>query len=137
MSNIKTLCLSNPCAGDQQDFRIIPIYPTPEEFHEDQRPFLRPNLTSQRYTSTHIYLDTHFRLLREDFVRPLRDGIQQILNSQENGGARGPLLRTQRFDDIRVYFNTRVLLPTCTTTGIAHTVEFDTQPLKVTIKIDV
>lgn len=70
-------------------------------------------------------------------MRPLRDGIQQILNSQENGGARGQLLRTKRFDDIRVYFNTQVLLPTCTTTGIAHTVEFDTQPLKVTIKMDV
>lgn len=132
----QTLCLSNPGAGDQQDFRTIPIYPTPEEFHEDQRPFLRPNLTSQRYTSAHIYLDTHFRLLREDFVRPLRDGIQQLLNSQGNAGARDQLLRTKHFDDIRVYFDTQVLFPTCTTTGIAHTVKFNTEPLKVNIMMD-
>lgn len=131
------LHLSNPGAEDQQNFRTIPIYPTSEEFQEDRRPFLRPNLTSQRYTNTHIYLDTHFRLLREDFVRPLRDGIQQILTSQRNVGATDQLLRTKRFDDIRVYFNTRVVLPTCTNTGIAYTVEFDIQPLKVNIKMDV
>lgn len=129
------LHLSNLGAEDQQNFRTIPIYPTSEEFHEEQRPFLRPNLTSQRYTNTHIYLDTHFRLLREDFVRPLRDGIQQIVASQMNVGTNGQLLRTKRFDDIRVYFNTQVVSPTCTSTGIAYTVHFDVQPLKVNIKM--
>lgn len=128
------LFLFNSGAEDQQNFRTIPIYPTSEEFHMDQRPFLRPNLTSQRYTNTHIYLDTHFRLLREDFVRPLRNGIQQILSNQMGG--RDQLLRTKRFDDIRVYFNTCVVFPTCTNTGIAHTLQFDTQPLKVNIKMD-
>lgn len=130
------LYLSNPCAEDQQNFRTIPIYPTHEEFHADQRPFLRPNLTSQRYISTHIYLDTHFRLLREDFVRPLRDGIQQILMCQTNVGRGDQLLRTKRFDDIRVYFNTQVGWPTCTTTGINHTVKFDIEPLQVSVKTD-
>lgn len=128
------LFLFNSCAEDQQNFRTIPIYPTSEEFHMDQRPFLRPNLTSQRYTNTHIYLDTHFRLLREDFVRPLRDGIQQILSNHTGG--QDQLLRTKRFDDIRVYFDTCVVFPTCTNTGIAHTLQFDTQPLKVNIKMD-
>lgn len=70
-------------------------------------------------------------------MRPLRDGIQQIVMSQMNVGTTDQLLRTKRFDDIRVYFNTRVVLPTCTNTGITYTVEFDVQPLRVNIKMDV
>ncbi|XP_070815806.1 NFX1-type zinc finger-containing protein 1 [Chaetodon trifascialis] len=117
----------NPDEEEQQDFRTIPIYPTPEEFHQDQRPFLRPNLTSQRYTNTHLYLDTHFRLLREDFVRPLREGIQQLLWNQMDMGSP---LKKKRFDDIRVYFDTRLVVPKCTHTGLAYVVQFDIQPLQ-------
>ncbi|XP_044066857.1 NFX1-type zinc finger-containing protein 1-like isoform X2 [Siniperca chuatsi] len=122
----------NPGEEEQQDFRTIPIYPTREEFHQDHRPFLRPNLTSQRYTNTHLYLDTHFRLLREDFVRPLREGIQQLLRNQmgREGGRSDNSLKTKRFDDIRVYFDTKLVVPKCTPTGLAYIVQFDIQPLK-------
>ncbi|XP_041800203.1 NFX1-type zinc finger-containing protein 1 isoform X2 [Chelmon rostratus] len=120
----------NPGEEEQQDFRTIPIYPTPEEFHQDHRPFLRPNLTSQRYTNTHLYLDTHFRLLREDFVRPLREGIQQLLWNQMDVGRGDSPLKKKRFDDIRVYFDTRLVVPKCTHTGLAYVVQFDIQPLQ-------
>uniref|UniRef100_A0A7N8XVC0 Zinc finger, NFX1-type containing 1 n=1 Tax=Mastacembelus armatus TaxID=205130 RepID=A0A7N8XVC0_9TELE len=121
-----------PTEGEEEyeDFRDIPIYPTPEEFRQDHRPFLRPNLTSQRYTSTHLYLDTHFRLLREDFVRPLREGIQELLWNQMGMGKSDKPLRTKRFDDIRIYFDTRLLMPKCTHTGLAYIVKFNVQPLK-------
>ncbi|KAM4582295.1 NFX1-type zinc finger-containing protein 1 isoform 2-T2 [Fundulus diaphanus] len=115
---------------DQEDFRNIPIYPTPEEFQEDHRPFLRPNLTSQRYTNTHLYLDTHFRLLREDFVRPLREGIQQLVQNQMDMGRNDKRVKVKRFDDIRVYFDTRLVVPKCTHTGLDYIVQFDVQPLK-------
>lgn len=124
---------SNSGEEEQQDFRTIPIYPTPEEFQQDQRPFLRPNLTSQRYTNTHIYLDTHFRLLREDFVRPLREGIQQMVQNQMDMGS--TQLKTKRLDDIRVYFDTKLVVPKCTPTGLAYIVQFDIQPLKVSLWI--
>ncbi|KAK1901087.1 NFX1-type zinc finger-containing protein 1 [Dissostichus eleginoides] len=119
-----------PTAGeeDQQDFRTISIYPTPEEFHQEERPFLRPNLTSQRYANTHLYLDTHFRLLREDFVRPLREGVQHLLRSKMEKGDKP--LKTKRFDDIRIYFDTKLVVPQCTHNGIAYIVQFDIQPLK-------
>ncbi|XP_030275595.1 NFX1-type zinc finger-containing protein 1 isoform X4 [Sparus aurata] len=120
----------NPGEEDLADFRTIPIYPTPEEFHQDQKPFLRPNLTSQRYTNTHLYLDTHFRLLREDFVRPLRDGIQQLLRSQAGEGGNKTPLKAKHFDDIRVYFDTKLVVPKCTITGLAYIVQFDVQPLQ-------
>lgn len=121
----------NPGEEDLADFRTIPIYPTPEEFHQDQKPFLRPNLTSQRYTNTHLYLDTHFRLLREDFVRPLHDGIQQLLRSQAGEGGNKTPLKAKHFDDIRVYFDTKLVVPKCTITGLAYIVQFDVQPLQV------
>ncbi|KAM4740439.1 NFX1-type zinc finger-containing protein 1 isoform 2-T2 [Anableps anableps] len=115
---------------EQEDFRNIPLYPTPEEFQQNHRPFLRPNLTSQRYTNTHLYLDTHFRLLREDFVRPLREGIQQLLQNQRDIGRNDNPAKMKRFDDIRVYFDTHLVVPKCTQTGLAYIVQFDVQPLK-------
>ncbi|XP_070700533.1 NFX1-type zinc finger-containing protein 1 [Pempheris klunzingeri] len=119
-----------PTGGEeeQQDFRTIPIYPAPEEFHQDHKPFLRPNLTSQRYTNTHLYLDTHFRLMREDLVRPLREGIRELLRNQMEMG-RSPV-KTKRFDDIRVYFDTKLVVPKCTHTGLAYIVQFDIKPLQ-------
>ncbi|KAJ8259276.1 hypothetical protein COCON_G00182880 [Conger conger] len=112
------------------DFRTMTIYPTPEEIHQDQKPFLRPNITSCSYPSGQVYLDTHFRLLREDFVRPLREGIRELLLSyQEESLGQVPVKR-KRFDDIRVYFDTRLLVPLCTPTGTAYKVQFDPSPLK-------
>ncbi|KAK6319679.1 hypothetical protein J4Q44_G00108900 [Coregonus suidteri] len=114
----------------EADFRTLPIYPTPEEFHLDQRTYLRPNLISHRYASGLLYLDTHFRLMREDFVRPLREGIQQLLQSQQDLGNKDIPLRKMRFDDIRVYFDTRLVVPLCTPSGLAYKVHFDSHPLK-------
>lgn len=118
-----------------EDFRTIPIYPTHAEFHQDEKPFLRQNITWQSYTSTRLYLDTHFRLMREDFVRPLRDGIQYLLM---NAGRRDVLQRNTRFNDIRVYFDTRLLVPKFTRSGIAYVAQFDTKPfqVRITTKID-
>ncbi|KAK2861853.1 hypothetical protein Q5P01_001386 [Channa striata] len=120
----------NPDEADLQDFKTIPIYPTPEEFQQEHRPFLRPNLTSKRYRNTHLYLDTHFRLLREDFVRPLREGIQQLLQNQKNMGRSEKPLKKKHFDDIRIYFDTKIIVPKCTQTGLAYLVQFDLEPLK-------
>uniref|UniRef100_A0A3B4AZB3 RZ-type domain-containing protein n=1 Tax=Periophthalmus magnuspinnatus TaxID=409849 RepID=A0A3B4AZB3_9GOBI len=115
-------------AEDQQDFRTIPIYPTPEELRHEERPYLRPNLTSQRYPNTHLYLDTHFRLLREDFVRPLRVGIQELLWTQmENPGHQ---VKGKGLDDIRMYRDTKVIAPKCTINGLAYVIQFNVEPFK-------
>ncbi|NXU55026.1 ZNFX1 protein, partial [Turnix velox] len=111
--------------GQEEDYRTMTIYPTYNEVHSDEKPFLRPIIVSGRYESTSIYLDTHFRLLREDFVRPLREGILELLRSFEDKG-----LRKKRFDDIRIYFDTRIIAPLCSPTGISYKVQFDIKPLK-------
>ncbi|NXP22050.1 ZNFX1 protein, partial [Scytalopus superciliaris] len=111
--------------GQEENYRTMTIYPTLNEIHSNEKPFLRPNIVSGRYESTSIYLDTHFRLLREDFVRPLREGILELLQSFEDRG-----LRQKKFDDIRIYFDTRIIAPHCTSTGIVYKVQFDIKPLK-------
>ncbi|XP_040837269.1 NFX1-type zinc finger-containing protein 1 [Ochotona curzoniae] len=111
--------------GHVQSYRTMPIYPTYNEVHLDERPFLRPNIISGKYDSTAVYLDTHFRLLREDFVRPLREGILELLQSFEDQG-----LRKRKFDDIRIYFDTRIITPMCSSSGIVYRVHFDTKPLR-------
>ncbi|XP_077386229.1 NFX1-type zinc finger-containing protein 1 [Festucalex cinctus] len=118
-------------SGEEQEhpaFRTIPIYPTPEEFAEDHRPFLRPNITSQRYTNTFIYLDTHFRLMREDLVRRLREGIQLLRQMQME--ANNAELKTKHFDDILVYFDVKLGEPKFMLSGLAYVVQFDVQPLQ-------
>ncbi|NWI90883.1 ZNFX1 protein, partial [Pitta sordida] len=111
--------------GQEENYRTMSIFPTHNEIHSDEKPFLRPNIVSGRYESTSIYLDTHFRLLREDFIRPLREGIKELLQSFEDRG-----LRQKKFDDIRIYFDTRIIAPHCASTGIVYKVHFDVRPLK-------
>uniref|UniRef100_A0A8C9W6D5 Zinc finger NFX1-type containing 1 n=1 Tax=Scleropages formosus TaxID=113540 RepID=A0A8C9W6D5_SCLFO len=111
-------------------FRTITIYPSPEEIHQNEKPFLRPNITTRSYLSSEIYLDTHFRLLREDFVRPLRDGIRQLLQSYQDERQGLAPTKARRFDEIRMYLDTRIIVPLCTPTGIAYKVQFDSRPLK-------
>ncbi|EFA00122.1 NFX1-type zinc finger-containing protein 1 [Tribolium castaneum] len=63
------------------DFRQISVYPTPAEI-VGGRGFLRENIVKGPYQSVNHYLDVQFRLLREDFVGPLRDGINNYRSSR-------------------------------------------------------
>lgn len=67
------------------NFRELTVYPTifDLEFNE---PFLRPNISKGVYQNVEHYLDVQFRLLREDFLAPLREGIasyKEISNNKE------------------------------------------------------
>lgn len=62
-------------------------------------------------------------------MRPLREGVQHLLRSKMEKGDKP--LKTKRFDDIRIYFDTKLVVPKCTNNGIAYIVQFDIQPLKV------
>lgn len=57
------------------DFRQLTIFPTPDELLSPDRPYLRINLVDKAYTNIDHYLDVQFRLMKEDYVRPLREGI--------------------------------------------------------------
>ncbi|XP_030230319.1 NFX1-type zinc finger-containing protein 1 isoform X5 [Gadus morhua] len=121
--------LDNEGEEELENFRTIPIYPTREEYHENKTPYLRPNATTGQYADTETYLDTHFRLLREDFVRPLREGIQRLICHLDQG-KNTQQLKKERFDDISVYFDAKLESPLCTRSGIAYVIKFDVKPLK-------
>jgi len=53
---------------DLPDFRDMSIVPLPHELLGERDPYLRKNEVHKPWTSGAIYLDTHFRLSREDFV---------------------------------------------------------------------
>ena len=96
------------------DFREIEILPRPEEIQNcKEKPFLRPNIVKGAYRDWSHYLDVQFRLLREDFMDPLRKGIHGYLEGVE------------RSHDIQVYENVRVLAPVCLYGGIGFQIQFD------------
>jgi hypothetical protein len=61
------------------NFRDISIIPDAEDVHERIDPKLRANIIVGAYTSVDDYLDVQFRLLREDFMQPLRKGIKSFI----------------------------------------------------------
>lgn len=62
-----------------ENFREVSIIPTLEELITDTHAFLRPNLVDGCYRSSEHYLDVQFRLLREDLIQPLRNGVQDFI----------------------------------------------------------
>lgn len=68
------------------NFRELTVYPTLFDL-ELSEPYLQPNILKGAYRNVEHYLDVHFRLLREDFFAPLREGIalfKEISNSKQN-----------------------------------------------------
>lgn len=73
-------------------------------------------------------------------MRPLREGIQELLWTQMNiGRVDNPANhgRAKRLGDIRIYQDTKIIAPKCTVNGLAYVVQFDVQPLKVSLRIPV
>jgi len=78
------------------DFREINVFPDQEDILSEKPEFLRPNIVDGAYVSVDDYLDTQFRLLREDFVGPLREGISQYINMTDKQ-------RLKRINNVRIY----------------------------------
>ncbi|XP_013381835.1 NFX1-type zinc finger-containing protein 1-like [Lingula anatina] len=115
-------------ASDDQppsdDFRNVPIFPTHDDINLKEEPFLRANKTHGRYQDVNHYLDVQFRLLREDFVRPLREGITKFSNLGSINR------RDERLQDIRIYHDVYVVNPVCTINGLVYRIRFAVSKLK-------
>ena len=75
------------------NYREMDIIPSWKEVCTPQKPQLRENIVVGGYCSWLDYYDTQFRLLREDFIAPVRKGICEYL---EGGSGR-------KSGNIRVY----------------------------------
>lgn len=106
---------------DNSEYREIPLLPTWGEVCVNKVPAkLRPNIVNGEYENWMHYYDVHFRLLREDFIAPLRRGICDYLD-----GMNGRQLR-----DVKVYSSVKILEPQFTYAGVSYRVHFDTSHLK-------
>ncbi|CAG9771390.1 unnamed protein product [Ceutorhynchus assimilis] len=65
----------------QDDYRYLDIYPSTEELIIPEQAFVRKNIINGKYPSLRDYLDIHFRLMREDFLRPIREDVCDFLNN--------------------------------------------------------
>lgn len=111
------------------DFRTINIPPSTEEMLAVERPFLRPNIVAGEYSGgIEQYLDIQFRLLREDFVRPLREGIQEL--TQQLGNVEDEVNEAiDKVKDIHVYRNIQILGCQMRRRATIFTAAFDTRLL--------
>ena len=71
------------------------------------------------YKSVEHYLDVQFRLMREDFIQPLRNGIHEYLKQHKQG------IHPKSLQDIRLYHDVHVLYPVCQHNGISYRIRFD------------
>ena len=107
------------------DFREISVFPQKNDIYLSDQPFIRANKDTGGYQNLEHYLDVQFRLLREDFVAPLRDGIMQYTEAQQSGENR------PRNRDIRLYSDVHVKHSICTEdSGLVHCIQFNTRPLR-------
>ncbi|XP_068721845.1 NFX1-type zinc finger-containing protein 1-like [Montipora capricornis] len=98
------------------DFREIPICPTNKEITAQERPFLRKNITKGQYENAEHYLDVQFRLLREDFLEPLREGIPEIIQN---------IRRQDRKHQMRNYRRVQIVDKKFTWSGVVYQVQID------------
>lgn len=110
------------------DFREMSIFPdVRSDIHATAKPFLRENIVKGAYEDAEHYLDVQFRLLREDFIRPLRNGIQEYMGLRDDGD--NPRVRRRKLTDVRIYHDVAILNPVCTPGGIQHRIRFDVSRL--------
>lgn len=88
------------------DFRTIAVCLRSEDVFIDEQPFVRPNVVHGGYAGgIDHYLDVQFRLMREDFVRPLRDGIQEYTDRYQSESRH----KNNKSGDVRIYQNVRIV----------------------------
>ena len=103
------------------NFRHLSVIPTLCDISIDQSGSLRKNKIKGRYHNIEHYLDVQFQLLREDFLRPLRDGIKHY---REHNNRSYP---NDLYQDVRIYDNVKILRPICTSSGVRYKIRFDTR----------
>lgn len=96
------------------------LYPSPEDIDCCERSLVS-NKIEGSYTDVEHYLDVHFRLLREDFISPLRKGIEEYRISHCKTNTRGK----KKVNNIRIYNRVRFLKPTIVADKVGYNICFD------------
>lgn len=83
-------------ANPPDDIANQNVVPTHHDIFWLGKIFLRPNFVRRSYPDLETYKDVQFRLLMEDFMQPLRQGITKLVNG--NYGPKG-------VQELRIYEN--------------------------------
>ncbi|XP_030839842.1 NFX1-type zinc finger-containing protein 1 [Strongylocentrotus purpuratus] len=122
----KTRTDIEPTTPPPDNFRELSVFPTSNELTDNSlRLYLRKHIKKGKYESVEHYLDVQFRLLREDFVRPLREGISEYKIATARPGK-----RDKRFQDIRLYYDVTLDEPLYSQSGVTFRIHFDETKLK-------
>ena len=111
------------------DFRELPLFPTISEIMDESdfvNKRIAKNIVKGKYDSLAHYLDTHFRLLREDAITSIRDGIKAYRSSLSSSdeslsSGRGQAAKPS---EISVYKDVRLTGICPTLAGIVYRVSF-------------
>ena len=99
---------------------INKMLPPPSELLEERRIHPKPLIIIGEYANTKSFLSTHYNLLREDMVQPLRRSIFQYLTGD-----------TQARKSLYIYDQVRFLHPECDLNqGLMYRVEFSMRGVK-------
>ncbi|XP_067125252.1 NFX1-type zinc finger-containing protein 1-like [Centruroides vittatus] len=114
----------NEVVDPPNDFREIPILPVSRESLMEDPPFIRPIIQEGSYSSVDHYLDIQFRLLREDILRPLRNGIGEYLIHVEKSD------KNNLHKNLKVYTNVFIKRSVMTASGLNYIISFDVKKFK-------
>ncbi|KAK2561506.1 NFX1-type zinc finger-containing protein 1 [Acropora cervicornis] len=124
----KMICLANSTlesdAEPPQNFRSLSIVPDAADLL-CSKPFLRKNIIDGKFNDLEHYLDVQFRLLREDFVMPLRRGIRQMRKESDSSMRTKSTDRPKRPKDVSVYHEVTILHPVFNDNGRFYRLKFD------------
>lgn len=111
------------------DFRQISICPLAEDIQFDYEQFLPKNIIDGCYRSgVDHYLDIQFRLLREDFVRPLRLGVTEYIQLVLKNPKKARQLK--KVGDLNVYHDVRIVGSMLKNGDIINFAQFDKNAFK-------
>ena len=79
------------------DIANLNVVPTHQDIFRSSQVFLRPNFIRRTYPDLETYRDVHFRLLMEDFMQPLREGMTKLINGK---------IEPKSIPELRVYEKT-------------------------------
>ena len=108
-------------APPPENFREIETIPTVNDIRTTEKPYLRKNKGHGKFENGEHYLDVQFRLLREDLVQPLREGIHEIINE---------VPKHEKKQALKLYYNIKIKYPRCTNNGLNYRISFNTTHTK-------
>jgi hypothetical protein len=88
--------------GSAGSIKSISIYPTKEDFENEKKVMINPLEVGHVFKSKKEYFETHFRLIREDFMQSIREGFVLYLEELR-------LQRQQKNFNVSIFKNVRVI----------------------------